>query len=251
MNENVMNFNYNGDNPLDSTGVPRKNLVVFFLIDTSASMKGKKMGELNTIMEELIPEISHIGGADTDIKIAVLTFSDDIQWMYSIPMSAESFEWNRLNASGVTNMGKAFEELASKLSMSSFLDNPSMSLAPVIFLMTDGFPSDEYKKGLAMLKSNSWFNYAVKTALGMGEDADDKMLAEFTGSPDTVVHAYTGNQLAKLIKTVAVTASQIGSETYSDGINGISGKSKQELLGEQLQKLTAEEDDDFTFSTGW
>ncbi|MBR3629379.1 MAG: hypothetical protein IKN55_02775, partial [Oscillospiraceae bacterium] len=44
-------FGYDDDDPLNATGVSRKSLVIFFLIDTSGSMKGTKMGELNTVME--------------------------------------------------------------------------------------------------------------------------------------------------------------------------------------------------------
>ncbi len=257
MNENATGFNYEEDDPLNASEVSRKSLVIFFVIDTSASMKGKKMGELNTVMEELIPEIRRVGGADTDIKIAVLTFSGDVNWMYNIPVSVESFEWVRLNASGVTSMGKAFEELASRLSRNSFLSSPSLSFAPVIFLMTDGYPSDDYKKGLGMLKANSWFNYGMKAALGIGNEANDDMLAEFTGSPDTVVHAYTGGQLARMIKIVAVTASQIGSRSValSDENKELSDsdvyKSKQKLLGQQIQELVSNDEDDFSFDTGW
>ena len=89
-------FDFDDDDPLGATSVSKKSLVIFFMIDTSASMKGKKMGELNTVMEELIPEIRRVGEADTDVKIAVLTFSTDVKWMYSAPISIEEFEWTRL-----------------------------------------------------------------------------------------------------------------------------------------------------------
>ncbi|MDE5569762.1 MAG: VWA domain-containing protein [Ruminococcus sp.] len=257
MNENATGFNYDEDDPLNFSEVSKKSLVIFFVIDTSASMKGKKMGELNTVMEELIPEIRRVGGADTDIKIAVLTFSGEVQWMYNIPISVEDFEWTRLNASGITNMGAAFEELSARMSRNSFLNSPSLSFAPVIFLMTDGYPSDDYKKGLKMLQANNWFNYGMKAALGIGNEANDEMLAEFTGSIDTVVHAYTGGQLAKMIKIVAVTASQIGSKSIvlSDENKELTNsdvyKSKQKLLGQQIQELVSKDEDDFSFDTGW
>ncbi|MDE6519177.1 MAG: VWA domain-containing protein [Ruminococcus sp.] len=257
MNENAKDINSDADDPLNASGVSKKSLVIFFVIDTSASMKGKKIGELNTVMEELIPEIRKVGGADTDIKLAVLTFSTEIKWMYSFPVSVESFEWIRLNASGVTSMGKAFEELSEKMSRNGFLNSPSLSFAPVIFLMTDGYPSDDYKKGLKMLQSNSWYKFGMKTALGIGNDADDDMLKEFTGSADTVVHAYTGGQLAKMIRIVAVTASQIGSKsmTLAEENKELTENdvfaSKQKLLGQQIQELVSKDDDDFSFDTGW
>ena len=150
--DSILDFD---DDPLSATSVSKKSLVIFFLIDTSGSMKGKKMGELNTVMEELIPEIRRVGEADTEVKVAVLTFSTEVRWMYSTPIPIEDFEWARLRASGVTSMGAAFKELNHRMSRNSFLNSPSLSFAPVIFLMTDGYPSDDYKEGLRELQTNS------------------------------------------------------------------------------------------------
>ena len=248
------------DDPLSATSVSKKSLVIFFLIDTSGSMKGKKMGELNTVMEELIPEIRRVGEADTDVKVAVLTFSTEVRWMYSNPIPIEDFEWARLRASGVTSMGAAFKELNHRMSRNSFLNSPSLSFAPVIFLMTDGYPSDDYKEGLRELQTNSWYKYGLKAALGIGQEANDNILAEFTGSKDTVVHAYSGGQLAQMIKIIAVTSSQIGSKsmTLSDDTSHEIGEedvfaAKQKLLGQQIQELvsTQTDGDDVPFDTGW
>ncbi|MDE6087902.1 MAG: hypothetical protein K2G25_05890, partial [Oscillospiraceae bacterium] len=38
-------LDFDDDDPLNATVVSRKSLVIFFLIDTSGSMKGTKMGE--------------------------------------------------------------------------------------------------------------------------------------------------------------------------------------------------------------
>lgn len=253
-------LDFDDDDPLGATGVSKKSLVIFFLIDTSGSMRGKKMGELNTVMEELIPEIRRVGEADTDVKIAVLTFSTDVKWMYSEPISIENFEWARLRADGVTSMGAAFKELSVRMSRNSFLNSPSLSFAPVIFLMTDGYPSDDYKSGLKALEGNSWYKFGLKAALGIGNEANDDMLAEFTGSKDTVVHAYSGGQLAQMIKMVAVTASQIGSKsmTLSDEPEKEIDESdvyaaKQKLLGQQIQEFMGNQNDgnDVPFDTGW
>ena len=254
---NALDFD---DDPLSATGVSRKSLVIFFLIDTSGSMKGKKMGELNTVMEELIPEIRRVGEADTEVKVAVLTFSTDVRWMYSTPIPIEDFEWARLRANGVTSMGAAFKELSLRMSRNSFLNSPSLSFAPVIFLMTDGYPSDDYREGLKELQSNSWYKFGLKAALGIGNEANDDVLAEFTGSKDTVVHAYSGGQLAQMIKIIAVTSSQIGSKsmTLSDDTGRENGEedvfaAKQKLLGQQIQELVGSqvEESDVPFDTGW
>ncbi len=254
--DSILDFD---DDPLSATSVSKKSLVIFFLIDTSGSMKGKKMGELNTVMEELIPEIRRVGEADTEVKVAVLTFSTEVRWMYSTPIPIEDFEWARLRASGVTSMGAAFKELNHRMSRNSFLNSPSLSFAPVIFLMTDGYPSDAYKEVLRELQTNSWSKFGRKAALGIGQEANDEMLAEFTGSTDTVVHAYSGNQLAQMIKIVAVTASQIGSKSMTLAEQAeaeLSDEdvyaSKQKMLGQQIQNLVNQNGSDNTeFDEGW
>lgn len=253
-------LDFDDDDPLSATSVSKKSLVIFFLIDTSRSMVGKKIGELNTVMEELIPEIRKVGEADTDVKVAVLTFGTQVRWMYSEPILIEDFEWSRLRADGVTNMGEAFRELSARMSRNSFLNSPSLSFAPVIFLMTDGYPSDDYKEALVDLKQNSWYKYGLKAALGIGNEANDEMLEEFTGSKDTVVHAYSGGQLAQMIKIIAVTSAQIGSKsmTLSDDVNHELSEeevraAKQKLLGQQIQDSMTNlgDADAISLDTGW
>ena len=123
--------------------------------------------------------------------------------------------WKDLNANGITDLGMAFEELTSMLSRKKFLKSPSLSYAPVIFLMTDGYPTDNYKKGLKKLKNNNWYKYGMKIALGIGDYFDESVLEEFTENKELVVKAANSSQLAKLIKTIAVTSSQIASKSMT------------------------------------
>ena len=45
-------------NPFDDAEeIAKKSMVLFFLIDCSGSMGGSKIGTVNSVMEELIPEI--------------------------------------------------------------------------------------------------------------------------------------------------------------------------------------------------
>lgn len=105
--------------------------------------------------------------------------------------------------------------MTSMLSRKKFLKSPSLSYAPVIFLMTDGYPTDNYKKGLEKLKNNNWYKYGMKIALGIGDYFDESVLEEFTENKELVVKAANSSQLAKLIKTIAVTSSQIASKSMT------------------------------------
>lgn len=39
---------------------------IFFLIDTSGSMEGKKIGAVNSAIEELIPDLRHLSESQAD-----------------------------------------------------------------------------------------------------------------------------------------------------------------------------------------
>ena len=201
---------------LDVMEPAKKSMTIFFLIDVSGSMKGTKIGSLNSTMEELLPSLIGVGEASTDVKIAVMKFSTQVEWVTPEPVRIEDYQyWNRLEAEGLTFMGDAFMELSRKLSRSSFLSSPSLSYAPVIFLLSDGSPNDDWKKGLNTLRENRWFQYGLKIALGIGSSVNMDVLREFTGSDDLAVQARNADQLRDLVKLMAVTSSQIGSRSLA------------------------------------
>lgn len=249
--------------PLEVKPISKKNLVIFFLVDASGSMSGTKMGTINTTMEELLPTLRGLGGATTDIKLAVMTFSDGYEWITKEPMSVDDYQyWTRLKAGGLTDLGEAFEELSNKLSRKEFLNAPSLSYAPVIFLLTDGYATDDVYGGLNKLQHNNWYKYGLKVALGVGEKYDEELLKKFTGNPELVVTAKTSAQLAKLVKTIAVTSSQIGSRSMTltneeDGQEimpeDVLGTKEKELADTIKDTIENDEDfvEDFDVEDGW
>ena len=211
--------------------VARRTMTLFFVVDTSGSMGGSKIGTLNSAIEEVIPEIRKISGenADAAIKIAVLDFSSGAHWITPAPIDAESFCWNYLDADGLTYFGEMCKMLNEKLSRNAFMRDVAGSFAPAIFLLSDGEPTDEYKKELGRLKENNWFKKAIKVAVAIGEDANRDVLAEFTGSKEAVVAVHTPEALVKMIRFVSVTASQIGSQSSKGGVDRAVSKQSEVL----------------------
>ena len=223
-------------------GIIRRQMVLFFLVDTSGSMEGIKIGAVNTAIREVIPELKDIGGADIDLKIAVLEFSIGCRWQNPKgPVAVNDFLWTNLGAAGGTDMGAAFRELNDKLSRKSFLKAPSASVAPVLLLLSDGQPGDDYKSGLELLKNNNWYKNAVKVAIAIGSDADQDVLAEFTGTSETVIAAYTPEVLRKMIRTVSVTSAQIGSRSQplQDGKIVI----RQDTMAQEIKNMVQADPD--------
>lgn len=183
----------------------KKIIPVFFLISTSKSMEGTKIGVLNTTMEELIPELRERCNSRIDIKLAVMNFSTDCKWVTEEPMSVEMFPyWKLLKAGGDRNIGAAFIELSKKLSRKEFLSSDIKPYAPIIFLLIDGYSTDDAYAGLEVLNKNKWYKCGLKIALGVGSNFDENLLEKFTGNPELVVTAKTSNQLARLIKPICI-----------------------------------------------
>ena len=221
----------------DVVEVARRTMVLFFLVDTSGSMEGAKIGTLNQAIEDVIPEIRDISqnNADAEIKIAVLEFSSGAKWVTPYPVPAEDFEWQYLNAVGLTDFGEACRELDEKLSRNTFMSDITGSFAPAVFLLSDGAQTDEYKENLNKLWNNNWFKKAIKVAVAIGEDANKNILAEFTGNIEGVLSVHNPEALKKMIKFVSVTSSQIGSRSSAVGKGGIDEiKSKQDEFLEQV-----------------
>jgi len=179
--------------------------VLFFVVDVSGSMTGEKIGTLNTAFRELLPELKEFESTGVVLKIAFLTFSTGCSWIHPSPIPLSSFQWNKLEADGESDLGMALRELSTKMSKEEFLSDLSTStytIAPIIFLMMDGEPTDDYKNGLAVLQKNIWFKYAVKVAVAIGNDADKDVLEEFTEDNKSVIDVCTPEALKKWIRFI-------------------------------------------------
>lgn len=200
----------------DAQSIPKRIMPVFFLVDTSGSMDGKNIGAVNSAIEEIIPDLRHLSEsqADSEIRLAVMQFSSGCEWVAPSLMPLDSFDdWVPLQAGGLTELGQALEELNNKLSKNGFLDRSSASsgyYAPVIILLTDGEPTDDYVNPLKKLQENKWYQSALKIAIAVGE-ANKEVLKRVVKNIELVINVDNISQLKKVIRFIAVTSSQIAS----------------------------------------
>ncbi|GHV03404.1 tellurium resistance protein TerY [Spirochaetia bacterium] len=207
----------------DKVEIPRRTMVLFFVIDTSGSMGGSKIGAVNAAIEELIPALKDVSDENPDaiIKVAVLEFSSGFRWItQNGPVEVDKFHWTYIDAAGTTDLGAACRELDAKLSRKAFMQEAAGSFAPVIFLLSDGGPTDDFAGGLAVLQQNSWYKVAGRVAIAIGDDADKDVLEQFTGTSETVLEVHDAKTLKRLINMVAVRSSQIASRSSNVGDTG-------------------------------
>lgn len=187
------------------TAFHRPIMTLFYVIDTSDSMDGDKIGSVNSAMEEAIlvdlPEISTIDDY-LEIRVAIMQFSSGCSWITpsSDPISIGDVFWDDLHANGSTDLGAAFVELDKKLSKNEFLEfDPYTLHRPVILLFSDGHPTDNWEKGLEQLKKNKYFKHAIKVAIAIGDEADKDVLSTFTGTKESVITVNDKHALLALI----------------------------------------------------
>lgn len=213
--------------------IARKTMVLFFLVDTSGSMYGEKIGSLNDAIRETVPDLKDLSQSNPDaaIKIAVMQFDTNVRWLYPQPIDSEQFRWNDLQAGGLTELGAALLELNGKLSKTQFMQEAAGSYAPVLILLSDGGPTDDFDSALEVIKKNAWFKHAIKIAIAIGNDADKNVLTQFTGNSESVIEVHNKSALKAIIRFVSVTSSQVNSKSSS-----VEDASKQDKVNEKIKE---------------
>ena len=189
----------------------------FWIVDCSGSMYGDKIGTVNNAIQSTIPEMRSAAQDNPNAQLFVRTlrFSSGAQWVTEGAIPVEDYAWNDLEADGMTDLGKAFDLLASQLTIPPMSDR---ALPPVLVLLSDGQPTDNYQASLQKLLSLPWGRKAVRIAIAIGQDADVSVLSEFTQSPELVLHADNPQALVKMIKW-ASTAASVVSAPASRGVS--------------------------------
>lgn len=207
----------------DLGGVPRRELTIFYILDTSGSMNGQPIATLNTAMEETLQVLKDVAAdnADAQLKIAVLEFNSNCKWMNPAgPEYVEDFFWTDMTAGGATDIGEALKELDSKLHQNAFMKSMTGAYLPIFIFMTDGYPTDDYKTALAKINQNRWFKRGCRIGFAVGDSADASMIANICGSTEAVIKTDDLALFARLLKVASVTSSMLRSKSATSGTGG-------------------------------
>ncbi|MCL2708265.1 MAG: tellurium resistance protein, partial [Defluviitaleaceae bacterium] len=139
--------------------------------------------------------------------------------------------WPDLSAGGITSMGLALELAAGELSQ---FPSDTKRLPPVLVLLTDGQPTDEYRRGLDALLATPWGKKSVRIAIAIGRDADLGVLEQFTGNKELVLEANNPQLLIKFIKWASTVVKTVSSPIADDAsaISSVDINTIPELSGD-------------------
>ena len=186
-----------------------------FLADCSGSMGGDRIQALNHAIREAIPHMREVarGNPNAEVLVRAVKFSVGAQWHHSQPTNVESFEWRDLSAGGSTDMGQALTLVSGTLKTPPM---PERALPPVLVLVSDGGPTDNFDAGLRTLMAEPWGKKAVRLAIAIGEGANLDVLQRFIGHNEIQpLLASNAEQLVRFIRWASTAVLQAASAPAS------------------------------------
>lgn len=201
-------------------------LPIFILADTSGSMRGEKINELNLAIREMVHALNAADDIRGKFQVSVIAFGGKVKLIQPL-VDINNLALTELTASGNTPIGQAFETVMKMIENREVVS--SRAYTPTIVLISDGIPTDcseeMYQQKnyfdwepLKALHSGERSSKCQRLALGIGEDADTEMLKAFINNPEVpVIKAKDASGIAKFFRWVTMsTVSRMHSVNPND-----------------------------------
>ena len=193
--------------------IARQPLQLIFLLDVSGSMGvNGKIDALNKAIREAIPAVREAAESNPHVNVQVraVTFGDTVEWHIDTAVPIEQLDWADVKSGGETNMGAALRNVAAQLGEPPM---PSRSRPPVLVLISDGRPTDDFHGGMAALLAQRWGKAAIRLAVAIGTDADAGPLNAFIGDPKVkMLRAHRPAELTRHIVWVSTAGVEFASD---------------------------------------
>jgi uncharacterized protein YegL len=191
-----------------------KGLPAYLVLDTSGSMKPHEQMLNDTLMEiydtvDTSPQVSefiHLSVISFNTQAHVVTAMEDLDDVQSLPT---------VSCGGLTNFGLMFELIRSRIEA----DVPAMArkglkvLRPVVFLLTDGIPSDDpdWRIQLDELTDASWKAHPNIITYGFGAAREDVLsrianIAAFAAEKGSDNRTALAEALTSLLNSLVASA---------------------------------------------
>ena len=163
-----------------------RRLPVYLLLDCSGSMYGEPIEAVKNGVQVLVSTLRQDPYALETAYLSIITFDSNAQQVTPLT-ELSAFQQPNIQASGCTALGEALALLAQKADQEvtkTTLEQKG-DWKPLVFIMTDGEPTDDLNKGLAEFKKRKW-GMVVACAAGAGANTDTlKKITECVVSLDT------------------------------------------------------------------
>lgn len=196
-----------------------RRLPVYLLLDVSGSMSGEPIEAVKTGVQTLVSTLRQDPYALETAFLSVITFDTNAKQVAPLTELA-TFQTPIINASGTTALGEALGLLADRVEAEVGKTTAEVKgdWKPLIFIMTDGVPTDDWQKGLEKLKK---VRTGIIVACAAGHGADTSVLKQIT---EVVVQLDTADSstIKAFFKWVSASVST-GSQKVDQGQKEVTG----------------------------
>lgn len=156
-------------------------LPICLALDTSGSMDGAKLAELNAAVRWFFNEVRNDEMAAMTAEIATVSFGGDVRRLTEVS-GIDRQQVPVLTASGATPMGEAVNKCLDLLEQAKreYKEMGVDYYQPWLVLMTDGTPTDEIAKAVARCQQEIRNRKLTVIPIAIGADADLATLASFS-----------------------------------------------------------------------
>jgi uncharacterized protein YegL len=174
---------------------PEPRCPVILLLDTSGSMKGQPIQELNDGLRSFSTAVKADRLASLRVEVAIITFGGSVEAIdvrkgtgeraavdaQQAFVTVDGFQPPTLAARGGTPMGEAVRKALTLLRERKeiYKDNSLDYFRPWMFLITDGKPTDQWKTAAGQVKDEEARKGVIFFGVGV-EGADMQTLAQFS-----------------------------------------------------------------------
>lgn len=192
-----------------------RRLPVYLLLDTSGSMRGEPIESVNIGLRAMLASLRQHPHAPETVHLSIVTFDSTIQDVLPLTrLDAVVLPEIRCPESGATLLGEGLERICAKVAAERIGpqgEQPGDWL-PLLFIMTDGKPSDTlaYSEVIPRVQS---LGFGAIIACAAGPKADPKALQRLTPkvvSLDTMDSATFAGFFQWVSSTVSAAQPQSG-----------------------------------------
>ncbi len=163
-----------------------RRLPVYLLLDCSGSMFGEPIEAVKNGVQVLVSTLRQDPYALETAYLSIITFDSSARQASPLTELA-AFQQPTLQASGCTALGEALTLVSQCADNEVVKTTPEKKgdWKPLVFIMTDGEPTDDLNKGIAEFNKRKW-GMVVACAAGSGANTDTlKKITECVVSLDT------------------------------------------------------------------
>lgn len=210
---------------------------VIILADTSGSMSvDGKVEAMNSALRGMIKSFSDEGRLNAEIQLSVITFGGVAKTHLDLTPAYQITEFTDFNATGGTPMGDALGIAKNLIENKEQI--PSRAYRPVIALVTDGHPTDDWTAAFTDFCSSERAQKATRMAMAIGNDANESMLNDFTNDLEAPLFKANNSQdIIKFFRAVSMSVTSRSRSTTPNQIEPVKFESLPKELEEDYLDL--------------